>query len=67
LCGGFGGFDGDLSGAVLLAFLKADIVLDEEMDEFCLVVFGEVGKLNGFGVLFLSHYLYTTNGQYKKD
>lgn len=55
-CGGLGGvvgFDGDLGSAVFLAFLEADVVFDEELQELGLVVFGEVTELDCLCLSFL--------------
>ena len=41
----------DPGGAVFLALLEADVVLDEELYELRLVVFGEVGELDGLAGL----------------
>jgi len=62
----FIGLDGYLCSAVLLPFLETDIVLDQKMDKFRLVVLSEVCELYSLRILFFSHYLYSTNGQYTK-
>lgn len=59
----FSGFEWNSSCAILLPFLKANIIFDEKLNKFSLMIFRQVCKFYSLSRLFLSHYNYNINGQ----